>query len=396
MTSAWRPAGLVARREITTRLRSKAFRISTLVLLGLLVGLSVMLRFVGGSPAHPVGFTSQNASLAGPFAAVATTSGTPVQTSAVPDQATGERQVRAGTLDALVVGPPGSIQVVVHKSLDEGLRAALARQQTLDVQIGRLGGDPAQVGAAAGVTVAALEPTPQLDAQRITLGIVTGALIYLSLQAWGQFVAQGVVEEKSSRVVELLLSTVAPWQLIAGKVAGIGLVGLLQIVIVAAGGAIAGLATGVLTISASAVTGTVVWLLVWYVLGFFSYALVLAAASALVSRQEEIAGVVTPILLLLVVPYALGVSILPAQPDSSLIEVLSLIPLFAPILMPMRLTFGGGAGLAGRPGGGADPSPGVAVRPDLPQRRAANRRPRPVTRRPAQRLTDRSHVGELS
>jgi ABC-2 type transport system permease protein len=150
-----------------------------------------------------------------------------------------------------------------------------------------------------------------------------------------------VVEEKSSRVVELLLSTVQPWQLMAGKVAGIGLVGLVQIVIVAAGGAIAGLATGALTISASAAAGTVVWLVVWYLLGFFSYALVLAAASALVSRQEEIAGVVTPILMLLVVPYVLGVSILPAQPDSSLIEVLSLIPLFAPTLMPMRLAFGG-------------------------------------------------------
>jgi ABC-2 type transport system permease protein len=207
-----------------------------------------------------------------------------------------------------------------------------------------VGGDPAQVSAAvaaAGVTVAALEATPELDAQRITLGIVTGVLIYLSLQAWGQFVAQGVVEEKSSRVVELLLSTVQPWQLMAGKVAGIGLVGLLQIVIVAAGGAIAALATGALTISASATAGTVMWLVVWYLLGFFSYALVLAAASALVSRQEEIAGVVTPILMLLVVPYVLGVSILPAQPDSSLIEVLSLIPLFAPTLMPMRLAFGG-------------------------------------------------------
>ncbi|MGH3769470.1 MAG: ABC transporter permease [Pseudonocardiaceae bacterium] len=347
MTSTWGPAGLVARREITTRLRSKAFRISTLVLLGLLVGLSVVLRFVGGSSVHPVAFTSQNASLAAPFATVATASGTQVQTTTVPDQATGERQVRAGTLDALVVGPPGSVQVVVRKNLDEGLRAAftaLARQQALTAQIGRLGGDPAQVSAAvaaAGVTVAALEPTQEPDAQRITLGIVTGVLIYLSLQTWGQFVAQGVVEEKSSRVVELLLSTVAPWQLMAGKVAGIGLVGLLQIVIVAAGGAIAGLATGALTISASAATGAVVWLVVWYVLGFFSYALVLAAVSALVSRQEEIAGVVTPILMLLVVPYVLGVSTLPAQPDSSLIEVLSLIPLFAPTLMPMRLAFGG-------------------------------------------------------
>jgi ABC-2 type transport system permease protein len=99
---------LVARREITTRLQPKAFRISTLVLLGLLIGLSVVLRFVGGSSAHPVGFTSQNAALAAPFAALSSVSGTQVQTSTVPDRVTGERQIRAGTLDALVVGGAGA------------------------------------------------------------------------------------------------------------------------------------------------------------------------------------------------------------------------------------------------------------------------------------------------
>lgn len=347
MSSAWQPVALVARREITTRIRSKGFRIGTLVLLAVVVAFPVVLRLATGSSAHSVGFTSQNASLVGPFVAVAKASGTNVQTATVPDQSRGEQQVRSGALDALVVGSSGSIQVVVDKTLDEGLRAAftaLARQQALDTQVRHLGGDPAQVSAAvasAQLDVAALEAAPEINGQRIALGIVTGVLIYLSLQTWGQFVAQGVVEEKSSRVVELLLSTIRPWQLMAGKVLGIGQVGLVQIAIVAGGGAIAGLVTGALTIPASAVAGTVVWLVVWYLLGFFSYALVLAAASSLVSRQEEIAGVVGPILMLLVVPYVLGISILPSKPDSRLIEVLSLIPLFAPTLMPMRLAFGG-------------------------------------------------------
>ena len=346
MSSAWQPVALVARREITTRIRAKGFRIGTLVLLALVVAFPVVLRIATGSSAQSVGFTSQNASLARAFAAVATVSGANVQTATVADQASGEQQVRAGTLDALVVGSSGSVQVVVDKSLDEGLRAAftaLTRQQALDAQVRHLGGDPAQVSAAvasAQVEVATLEPAPEINGQRIALGIVTGVLIYLSLQTWGQFVAQGVVEEKSSRVVELLLSTVRPWQLMAGKVLGIGQVGLVQIAIVAGGGAIAGLVTGALTIPASAVAGTVVWLVVWYLLGFFSYALVLAAASSLVSRQEEIAGVVGPILMLLVVPYVLGISILPSKPDSRLIEVLSLIPLFSPTLMPIRLAFG--------------------------------------------------------
>jgi ABC-2 type transport system permease protein len=347
VSSAWQPVALVAHREVTTRIRAKGFRIGTLVLLALVVGFPVVLRLASESSARLVAFTSQNASLARLFIAVAKASGTELQTSTVTDQASGEQQVRAGTLDALVVGSPGSVHVVVDKGLDEGLRAAftaLARQQALDAQVRRLGGDPAQVSAvvaAAQVDVVALEPAPEFDGQRIALGIVTGVLIYMSLQTWGQYVAQGVVEEKSSRVVELLLSTIRPWQLMAGKVLGIGQVGLVQIAIVAGGGAIAGMVTGALTISASAVAGTVMWLVVWYLLGFFSYALVLAAASSLVSRQEEIAGVVGPILMLLLVPYVLGISILPGKPDSSLIEVLSLIPLSAPTLMPMRLAFGG-------------------------------------------------------
>jgi ABC-2 type transport system permease protein len=347
VSSAWQPVALVARREITTRIRSKGFRIGTLVLLAVVVAFPVVLRLATGSSAHSVGFTSQNASLVQPFVAVAEASGANVKTATVPDQSSGQQQVRSGALDALVVGSSGSIQVVVDRTLDEGLRAAfiaLAHQQALDAQVRHLGGDPAQVSAAvasAQLDVAALEAAPEINGQRIALGIVTGVLIYLSLQTWGQVVAQGVVEEKSSRVVELLLSTIQPWQLMAGKVLGIGQVGLVQIAIVAGGGAIAGLVTGALTIPASAVAGTVVWLVVWYLLGFFSYALVLAAASSLVSRQEEIAGVVGPILMLLVVPYVLGISILPSKPDSRLIEVLSLIPLFAPTLMPMRLAFGG-------------------------------------------------------
>src|SRR5262249_557909 len=147
---------------------------------------------------------------------------------------------------------------------------ALAQKQALDAQIGRLGGDPAQVGAAvaaAGVDVTALEPRPEIDPQRITLGVVTGVLIYLSLQTWGQYVGQGVVEEKASGVVERVVATIRAWQLMAGKVAGIGLLGLLQIVIVAGGGVIAGLITGSLTISVSAAAGTVAWLVMWYVLG---------------------------------------------------------------------------------------------------------------------------------
>jgi ABC-2 type transport system permease protein len=103
----------------------------------------------------------------------------------------------------------------------------------------------------------------------------------------------------------------------------------------------AALALGTLTIQVSAAIGTVLWLLVWFLLGFFMYALVFAAAAALVSRQEEVAAVVTPASMLVVLGYVVGISVLPSDPDNGFAELLSLIPTFAPTLMPMRLAMGG-------------------------------------------------------
>ena len=117
----------------------------------------------------------------------------------------------------------------------------------------------------------------------------------MSLLLNGQMVATGVVEEKSSRVVELLLSTIRPWQLMAGKVLGIGFVGLIQMVVIGGVGPAAALGLDVLSISASAAVGTVVWLVVWYLLGFLRRTRWCSPAlAALVSRQEDVGGVISP------------------------------------------------------------------------------------------------------
>jgi ABC-2 type transport system permease protein len=142
-------------------------------------------------------------------------------------------------------------------------------------------------------------------------------------------------------VVELLLATVRPWQLMAGKVLGIGTVGLIQVAVIGLAGVLSGFATGSLSVPASAAVSTVTWLVVWFVLGFVAYALAFAAVAALVSRQEDVASVVTPVMMFLIVGYVLGVSLLPTSPDNPLVMALSLIPMFAPTLMPMRLAMGG-------------------------------------------------------
>jgi ABC-2 type transport system permease protein len=345
MSGVW----LVAKREIISRARSKAYIISTVVLVILLVAVAIITKLIGGTghSDFTVGVTGPTASLSAPLSSSAASIGQTVTTRTFADEAAGRAQLSSGKVDALLIGDGTAVRVVVKQNLDTKLGNVLhvlAGQLAFSQKIEALGGDPAAVNAAvagAAVSVTSIKPPHTYNSQQLVLGIIAGILIYLSLLLSGQMVAQGVVEEKSSRVVELLLSALRPWQLMTGKVLGIGIVGLVQMVVIGGIGITSGLVAGSLTIPTSAATSTVVWLIVWFLLGFFAYALAFAAVAALVSRQEDVGGVVTPLLMLVIVGYVLGVSILPANPGSGLVRTLSLLPPFAPTLMPMRVAMGG-------------------------------------------------------
>ncbi len=344
---------LVAGREITTRLHSKAFRVMTGIVLLLIIALVVVAKLLSGSGDSSqvkvalVSGAGGDAAVSQQLITAGETVGQPVTVSMVSDEQAGRDEVTNGAIDALVLPRTGTVQVVVDSKLDPTLRAALtvlAQNLALDGQISSLGGDPTKVSAAvgaAGIDVQVLAPPRQYDVQQLILGSVAGVLIYLSLLIGGQLVTQGVIEEKSSRVVELLLATLRPWQLMTGKVLGIGLLGLIQVALYGIVGVGLASALGVLTISLAAAAGTVVWLVVWYLIGFVMYAYAFAGAGALVSRQEDAAGVVMPITTFVIIGYVLGISILPSNPGNVLVEVLSIIPVFAPTLMPMRLAMGG-------------------------------------------------------
>jgi ABC-2 type transport system permease protein len=344
-TGTWRPVGLVAMREITTRVSSKAFRILTAITAVIILAVIIVLHIIssGGPSVDDVGVT--DAALGQPLAASASAVGLTVHTQPV-SEADGKAQVQDGKLDALVaLDDKGKLTIYFQKKVDSQLQSAtnvLARQVALDEQITNLHGNPAAVDkavASATPSVVTLIPQPQYNAQGIGIGIAAGALIYMTLLTLGQMVAQGVVEEKSSRVVELLLSTVRPWQLMAGKVLGIGAVGLIQMLIYGIIGLVAGAVTGVLP-DISAAGSAVVGLIVWYILGFLLYSLAFAGAGALVSRQEDAAGVVTPILLFVIAAWVVGIVLVPTDPNNTIALVMSLIPMFAPTLMPMRIAMG--------------------------------------------------------
>ncbi|MGN6721703.1 MAG: ABC transporter permease [Marmoricola sp.] len=338
---------LIAKREIQARIQTKAFAILTALLIVAVLGIIALFKLIGGGPTTlHVGVTTTAQPLTSALKSIGKAANIQVAVSDV-SLADGQAKVRSGDLDAVVTGSAhGKIRTTVNDDLSDSLRGILtsiAQQEVLRQQISSLGGHPAAVAAAvesAGVSVTTLGHTDPHRSQRIAMSTVIGVLTYVMLMISIQLTGQGVVEEKSNRIVEILLAAVKPWQLLAGKVLGIGVVTIAQVALVAVVGAIGASVTGVLHLPSGLIGGAAAQAVLWYLLGYAFYAVLMAAAASLISRQEELAGVGTPFTLLIVASYIIGVSVLPAAPHGSTGAVLSMIPLFAPVLMPMRAAYG--------------------------------------------------------
>lgn len=342
-----RAVRLVARREFHTQVRKKSFVVSNLIILIAIVGGIVAYSiFAGGDEPErsTVGLVGDQG-LSTVLVSTGSQVGTEVEVVEVPDEQTARDRVASGDLEvALIPAADGSAVAVTESDLDAGLRTVLdvavagqAQQQALAAQ----GVDMAELNSAtasAVVTVEAIDPPDPEQGQRVALSVAAVFLLYMQILGFGMYVAMGVVEEKSSRVVELLLSTVRPLQLLWGKILGIGAVGLLQLAAYGAAGVAAGLATGVLTVTGAAIA-VFASTLGWFALGFVFFAALYAAAGSMVSRQEDVNSTAMPLLLLIMVMFFSAFSAV-GNPDGTLSNVLSWIPPFSAILMPLRIAAG--------------------------------------------------------
>jgi ABC-2 type transport system permease protein len=338
---------LVARRELVERGRSRAFLIALVVSVGILLA-AIYLPMLLGSPNRverlgTVGEAAPEFTTA--VSAAAAQAGTKIEIEPVPDQATGEARVKDGTLDALFVIPSGTgSPTYIVKQRGNGLLGQVvssawstARVQQLLTQAGI---SPAELAvAAAPPAVRELEPADANSDTSFLFANVGVVLLFISIFTFGTWVLTGVVEEKQSRVVEVVLSTIAARDLLIGKVLGIGLLGLVQLVAMVTVGLGASLAAGRITLPPTTASA-VAMLLLWFVLGYALYSTALGVLGALASRMEEASNASSPVSFIATGAYLFALFVVLDNPSGLAARIGSFIPPVAPMVVPLRAALG--------------------------------------------------------
>ena len=298
----WQDLMLVARRELAVRVRGTAFRVSTILLLAVTVaGIAIAAALTGHPQRFTVAITAQSPPAVTALVQVdAKAAGLQVTTVTATDRADAVRLVEQGDATAAVAA---DAEIIWKGSPDSGLQpvlAAAAQQAVVTQRAASLGlssSAAARLLAPVQVTNTELHGASQRTA-RLIIAEVGIVLLYLAITLYGSYVLTGVVEEKSSRVAEVLLSRVPPPSLLGGKIAGIGLAGLAQFAAVAA----AAVGTLLVTRPSGLPLGTyaaIPMLVVWFVLGYAFYSVLYGSLGSLASRTEDAQAAAGPIIALL-------------------------------------------------------------------------------------------------
>jgi ABC-2 type transport system permease protein len=334
---------LVARRELRQGARARSFRIVTIVLV-LAVAAAVVIPAVvhGRHKVDKVGI------LGGPTAALTRTvqtaariSGAGVKVVRVPDRATAEAQLRSGTLAAVLVG---DTEVLVKQAAAAGTSAESGLAGTL-AQVGGLSRLFALVPPSAAATLSkgvslpvhGLVPSLTSLTNRLT-GLSITILIYIMILTYGARITVGVSEEKMSRVVEVLLATVRPTQLLVGKVLGMGILAIVQVASVVITYVVFGLIFGSSFISGSAEILAVGSL--WILLGYAFYSTAFAAAGSLVSKTSDAYNASMPVQIPLILSYFLTFTVLYGNSVPAFYWFLGFFPPTAPVSMTVLVALG--------------------------------------------------------
>lgn len=301
---------LVAEREIASKLRSKAFVISTLIMFAIALAGVIWGGFAAANPSQtPVAVTSQSASV------VADMSNLDVTTADSADDAIA--LVKSEKVDAAIVpdaDSPVHVKLVARDSIPQELVAQLSVSPSVEL----------------------LDSSPADELLRYFVAIGFGIVFLMSASMFGSTIAQSVVEEKQTRVVEILISAIPVRALMAGKVLGNTILAMAQIIALVAV-AIIGLSVSGQNAVLAGLGGPMVWFAVFFLFGFILLAALFAGAAAMVSRQEDIGSTTMPLTMLILAPYILVILF---NDNPVVLTVMSYVPFSAPVAMPLRLYLG--------------------------------------------------------
>ena len=330
---------LTARREIRERLRTRAFLISTAIQVLIVIAIVVVAAITAGDSTDKfdVGYVGAEGR-------------TVVEAARPPRGASTPRSPRnpsptsrrpAPPSRAVTSTPPWSRPAPSvcwsHASSPSETLVALLQAAERDVRGAEI---LRSEGLSEASAEAALHPPPlvltEVGDGSAGEGIawVGSLLLYIAILSFGTVVATAVVEEKATRVVEVILSAIRPIQLLAGKVFGIGLLGIGQVMLIAGVGIAAALATGSIEMPDST-AGTAVLVVVYFLLGYLMYAAAFAVTGAMVSRQEDVQSASAPLVILLIAGYLASISAID-DPSGTLAVVCTFLPPVAPMVVPGR------------------------------------------------------------
>jgi ABC-2 type transport system permease protein len=369
-----RKVWLVIKREYVTRVRTKAFVITTILIPGLLIGfiaLDVALSNAKISQTLHIAIVDETGTLAPSVSQSLErnklSSGEPAydvaQTFEKPAPGAGTRprliaQVRDGSMDGFLWIPADALSgadpefvtrsATLFTEMDaikNAVRDALIARRFQRLGIGAE--DVDRMVHSVNIQVIRLTKSGETheEGQALIVAIAMTVILYATLLAYGQRTMRSVMEEKTSRVMEILLSSIQPFQLLAGKILGIAAVGLTQFLIWAVSGGL--LAAYGLSMARLFRPGAahftlhipaylLVFLVVYFIGGYFLYSSIYAAIGAMVSTEQDAQQLQMPVTVVLIAGFLLFEVVLP-NPNAPAAIVLSIIPFFSPMLMLMRI-----------------------------------------------------------
>jgi ABC-2 type transport system permease protein len=342
--SRLRSLWLVARREVIERGRSRGFIFSVLFTTALIIGsFLVPALLFGGDEATQLGIVEPAPDqLEAGLTVTASALGLSVETSTFADRAAGEAALVEGSIEALIIVPAdlsSAGEIVFDERQDQAivqLVTATVGQLRIAAALEDAGVDPAVLAPAAEAPdVSSLEPQDEAAEAAFLFANIGAVLILVGVFSFGFTVLTGVVEEKQSRVVEVVLSTVRPRDLLMGKVLGIGILGLVQLAVFVVAGLVAASLTDRFVLPATTPTA-IAMLVVWFILGYALYSTALGFLGALASRMEEASNASSPVTVIAMVSYFASIFVVLDDPSGTVATILTFLPPAAPMVVPLR------------------------------------------------------------